>query len=83
MAIIILRRLLAALPSLAGVVVVTFILTRALPGDPAVYFAGPAATQEAIAEIQAAVDAGIASGPAAPLDRAAFKARMRATHAGK
>ena len=39
--------------------------------------------QEAIAEIQAAVDAGIASGPAAPLDRAAFKARMRATHAGK
>ncbi len=39
--------------------------------------------QEAIAEIQAAVDAGIASGPAAPLDRAAFKARMRATHAGE
>jgi len=55
MTIIILRRLLAALPSLAGVVVVTFILTRALPGDPAVYFAGPAATQEAIAEIRAAL----------------------------
>lgn len=38
---------------------------------------------EAIAEIQAAVDAGLASGPAAPLDRAAFNARMRAEHAGR
>ena len=38
---------------------------------------------EAIAEIQMAVDAGLASGPAAPLDRAAFKARMRAEHAGR
>lgn len=38
---------------------------------------------EAIAEIQAAVDAGLASGPAAPLDRQDFKARMRAQHAGK
>ena len=36
---------------------------------------------EAIAEIQAAVDAGLASGPASPLDREAFKARMRAGHA--
>ncbi len=36
---------------------------------------------EAIAEIQAAVDAGIASGPAKSLDRKAFKARMRAGHA--
>ena len=32
-------------PSLIGVVIVTFLLTRALPGDPAAYFAGPAATQ--------------------------------------
>ena len=40
-------RLLSALPNLAGVVVITFILTRALPGDPAAYFAGAAATQEA------------------------------------
>ena len=39
--------------------------------------------QEAIAEIQAAVDAGLASGPAEPLDRDAFKARMRAEHAAK
>ena len=33
-----------ALPSLVGVVVITFMLTRALPGDPAAYFAGPAAS---------------------------------------
>ncbi|WP_299480011.1 type II toxin-antitoxin system ParD family antitoxin [uncultured Paracoccus sp.] len=38
---------------------------------------------DAIAEIQAAVDAGLASGPAKPLDRQGFKARMRAQHAGK
>jgi antitoxin ParD1/3/4 len=37
---------------------------------------------EAIAELQAAVDAGLASGPAKPLDREAFKSRMRTQHAG-
>jgi peptide/nickel transport system permease protein len=47
------RRLLGAVPSLVGVVVVTFILTRALPGDPAAFFAGPAATAEAVEEIRA------------------------------
>jgi len=46
------NRLLAALPSVIGVIVVTFLLTRALPGDPAAYFAGPAATQEAIEQIR-------------------------------
>ena len=45
-------RLLSALPNLAGVVVITIILTRALPGDPAAYFAGGAATQEAIAQVR-------------------------------
>ena len=35
-----------------GVVIVTFLLTRALPGDPAAYFAGPAATTEAIQQIR-------------------------------
>ncbi|MGA2128322.1 MAG: ABC transporter permease, partial [Xanthobacteraceae bacterium] len=39
-------------PSLIGVVIVTFLLTRALPGDPAAYFAGPAATKEAIEQIR-------------------------------
>ena len=41
-----------AVPSLIGVVIVTFLLTRALPGDPAAYFAGPAATKEAIEQIR-------------------------------
>lgn len=45
-------RLLSALPNLVGVVVITFLLTRALPGDPAAYFAGGAATQEAIAQVR-------------------------------
>jgi peptide/nickel transport system permease protein len=49
---LIFRRLLGALPNLAGVVVITFILTRALPGDPAAYFAGAAATQEAVAQVR-------------------------------
>jgi ABC-type dipeptide/oligopeptide/nickel transport system permease component len=48
----ILKRALIALPSLIGVVIVTFLLTRALPGDPAAYFAGPAATQEAIEQVR-------------------------------
>jgi peptide/nickel transport system permease protein len=41
-----------AVPSLISVVIVTFLLTRALPGDPAAYFAGPAATTEAIQQIR-------------------------------
>src|SRR5438477_7138427 len=48
----ILKRMSAAVPSLIGVVIVTFLLTRALPGDPAAYFAGPAATAEAIEQIR-------------------------------
>ena len=46
------KRLLAALPNLVGVVVITFLLTRALPGDPAAYFAGGAATPEAIEQVR-------------------------------
>jgi peptide/nickel transport system permease protein len=34
------------------VIVVTFLLNRALPGDPAAFFAGPAASQQAIEEIR-------------------------------
>jgi len=49
---VVLKRLLVAVPSLIGVVIVTFLLTRALPGDPAAYFAGPAATPQAIQEIR-------------------------------
>ncbi|MGB3613063.1 MAG: ABC transporter permease [Elainellaceae cyanobacterium] len=49
---IIIRRILAAIPSVIGVIVVTFVLTRSLPGDPAAYFAGPAASQEASDQIR-------------------------------
>ncbi len=48
----ILKRAAMAIPSLIGVVIVTFLLTRALPGDPAAYFAGPAATPKAIEEVR-------------------------------
>jgi len=51
----ILKRLFGALPNIVGVVIVTFILTRALPGDPAAYFAGPAATTEAIEQVRASL----------------------------
>jgi peptide/nickel transport system permease protein len=46
------KRLMFAIPSLIGVVIVTFLLTRALPGDPGAYFAGPAATKEAVEQIR-------------------------------
>ncbi|MDQ0394918.1 ABC transporter permease [Labrys monachus] len=49
---LILSRLLSALPNLAGVVLLTFILTRMLPGDPAAYFAGPAATPQSIEQVR-------------------------------
>ncbi|MFC3230662.1 ABC transporter permease [Marinibaculum pumilum] len=52
---LVLGRLAQAIPTLVGVIVVTFILTRALPGDPAVYFAGPAADEKSIAQIRAAL----------------------------
>jgi ABC-type dipeptide/oligopeptide/nickel transport system permease component len=48
----VLGRLSTAIPSIIGVIIVTFLLTRALPGDPAAYFAGPSATQAAIEEIR-------------------------------
>ncbi len=47
-----LNRILQAIPVLIGVVVISFILTRALPGDPAVQFAGAAATPESIEEVR-------------------------------
>ena len=46
------KRLLVALPNLLGVVVLIFVLTRMLPGDPAAYFAGPAATAQSIEEVR-------------------------------
>ncbi len=52
MALLILKRLLGAVPNLFGIVLITFLLTRALPGDPAAFFAGPAGTQEAVAQVR-------------------------------
>src|SRR6478609_10417371 len=49
---LVLKRLLLAVPSLIGVVIVTFLLTRALPGDPAAFFAGPAGTKEAVEQVR-------------------------------
>ncbi len=46
------KRMLLAVPSLIGVVIVTFLLTRALPGDPAAYFAGPSADKAAVEQIR-------------------------------
>ncbi len=48
-------RIAQALPALAGVIAVSFFLTRALPDDPAAHFAGPAATPESIAQIREAM----------------------------
>ena len=47
------RRLLSSIPALFGVVVVTFVLMRVLPGDPAVFFAsGPSAGKQEIEDIR-------------------------------
>src|SRR5205085_1904831 len=39
-------------PNVVGVIVITFVLTRALPGDPAAFFAGQAASAEAVEQIR-------------------------------
>jgi ABC-type dipeptide/oligopeptide/nickel transport system permease component len=49
------KRLLLIVPNLIGVVIVTFLLTRALPGDPAAYFAGPAADKQAVEQVRASL----------------------------
>jgi peptide/nickel transport system permease protein len=48
-------RLAGSVPALVAVVVVTFVLTRVLPGDTATYFAGPTASAESIAQIRTAL----------------------------
>ncbi|WP_165857177.1 ABC transporter permease [Marinobacter sp. JSM 1782161] len=45
-------RLLQAIPTVFGILVVCFLLTRALPGDPAAYFAGQMADQESIEAVR-------------------------------
>ena len=60
MLVLILKRLLLSVPTLAGIVVVTFALTRLLPGDPAAYFAGNAASVEAVEQIRQKLGVGSA-----------------------
>ena len=48
-------RIAQAIPALIGIIVVTFLLTRALPGDPAAYFAGPMADAQTIAQVRHAM----------------------------
>jgi len=49
------RRLLQSLPSVLGIVIISFVLTRSLPGDPAVYFAGAMADEESIEQVRKAL----------------------------
>lgn len=49
---LIFKRLLLAIPTLLGVLVISFSLTRALPGDPAVYFAGAMADEASIQQVR-------------------------------
>ncbi len=46
------KRLLGTVPSLMGVIVLTFFISHALPGDPAAFFAGPAANAASITNIR-------------------------------
>jgi peptide/nickel transport system permease protein len=48
-------RLLQTVPVLVGVVVISFVLTRALPGDPAVFFAGAMADEQSIQQVREAL----------------------------
>ncbi|MGS4944609.1 ABC transporter permease [Meridianimarinicoccus sp. RP-17] len=45
-------RLAQTVPVIIGVIVISFILTRALPGDPAVYFAGAMADEQSIQQVR-------------------------------
>ncbi|MEP3109065.1 MAG: ABC transporter permease [Hyphomicrobiales bacterium] len=51
----VLMRCAQSIPVVTGVVLISFILTRALPGDPAVYFAGVAADAESIEQTRVAL----------------------------
>lgn len=51
----VLWRLVQTIPVVIGVVVISFVLTRALPGDPAVQFAGAMATPESIEQVRVAL----------------------------
>lgn len=49
---ILLKRISLAIPNIIGVVLVTFIIARLLPGDPAAFFAGPTADAATIERLR-------------------------------
>lgn len=51
----ILGRAAQAIPVVLGVVVISLLLTRALPGDLAACFAGPVADSESLAQVREAL----------------------------
>jgi peptide/nickel transport system permease protein len=51
----VLMRVAQSVPVVVGVVVISFLLTRALPGDPAAYFAGAAADEASIGQVRVAL----------------------------
>jgi peptide/nickel transport system permease protein len=51
----VLMRVAQSVPVVVGVVVISFLLTRALPGDPAAYFAGAAADEASIEQVRVAL----------------------------
>lgn len=46
------KRMIFVLPQLLGIVLVSFLLVKSIPGDPAVLMLGPTATPEAIASLR-------------------------------
>lgn len=52
MAVYALRRLLAVVPTLFGVTLVTFFISVAIPGDPALAIVGPRATEEMLEQVR-------------------------------
>ncbi len=46
------RRMLFVIPQLLGIILVSFLLVKSIPGDPAVLMLGPTATPEAIASLR-------------------------------
>lgn len=47
------KRMLFVIPQLLGIILVSFLLVKSIPGDPAVLMLGPTATPEAIASLRA------------------------------
>lgn len=73
------RRLVAGVPTLAGVALVVFALVRLLPGDPARLMAGPLAGEEEVERLRAQLGLG----ESVPLQLAAFYGRLLVLDLGR